>query len=337
VNAQRYLRVRMRVRLSAYACEPNRGSECEAGLALGAGIGDWRRRRRVGDYARQQLIACGGMMATSDVKAPMSEAGELYLRILKQLIKEQVLESSTHILVVCGGVIDRDTLMRAGLTNCVISNLDSRQNASEFLPLEWASQDAEDLSYPDDEFEFCLVHEGLHHCRSPHTAIREMFRVAKRGLLIIEPVENIFTTLCVRVGIGQEYEHAAVYGNDCRFGGVRNTYIPNYVYRFSASEFRKTFLCLKPEVKLKCAFRFHLVPPWSALLLRKSTVRLISVTIMRPLLSALHRMLPRVFSNQIVTLVIKPCDSEALQPWLRREGNRIELNNDWFAERFAQH
>ena len=164
-------------------------------------------------------------MGSSDVKALMSEAGELYLGILKRLIKEHVLASSTHILVVCGGVIDRDTLMRAGLTKCVISNLDSRQSASEFLPLEWSSQDAEALSYPDDEFDFCLVHEGLHHCRSPHTAIREMFRVAKRGILIIEPAENLFTTLCVRFGIGQEYEHAAVYGNDCRFGGV-----PKYVY-----------------------------------------------------------------------------------------------------------
>jgi SAM-dependent methyltransferase len=277
------------------------------------------------------------MMASSDVKALMNQAEELYFRILKLLIKEHVLPTSTHILVVCGGLTDRDTLMRAGLTKCVISNFDSRQKANEFLPLEWSYQDAEAMSYPDEAFDFCIVHEGLHHCRSPHTAMREMFRVAKLGLLIIEPAENIFTTVGVRIGMGQEYEQAAVYGNDCRFGGVRNTCIPNYVYRFSAREIRKTLLCLKPEVQLKFTFTFHFVPPWSALLLRKSVLRLTSVMMMRPLLSSLHKMLPRIFSNQIAALVVKPCAFEGLHPWLRREGDRIEVNSDWFADRFARH
>ena len=114
-------------------------------------------------------------MASSDVKALMNQAEELYFRILKLLIKEHVLPTSTHILVVCGGLTDRDTLMRAGLTKCVISNFDSRQKANEFLPLEWSYQDAEAMSYPDEAFDFCIVHEGLHHCQSQHTAMKEMF------------------------------------------------------------------------------------------------------------------------------------------------------------------
>lgn len=281
-------------------------------------------------------IAVRAVIAGSDRKALMSQAEELYVKIVTRLIKEHVIDSSMHILVVCGGATDRDALIRAGLTNCVISNLDSRQKGDDFLPLGWSYQDAEALSYPDEAFDFCIVHEGLHHCRSPHAAIREMLRVAKRGILITEPVDNIFTSLGVRVGMGQEYEQAAVYGNDCRFGGVRNTCIPNYVYRFTAREIRKTVRCLKPEVQVKTTFSFHFVAPWSALLMRKSGLRFVSVMMMRPLMALLQRMLPRVFANQIVALVVKPRGLEGIQPWLRREGDRIEVNNDWFAARYAR-
>ena len=160
--------------------------------------------------------------------------------------------------------------------------------------------------------------------------------MSRRGILIIEPADNIFTAMGVKIGIGQEYEQAAVYGNDLRFGGVRNTCIPNYVYRFTAEEIRKTVRCLKPESQLKFTFSFHFVAPWSALLMRKSGLRLLSVMTMRPLFFLLHRMLPHVFANQVVALVIKPSGLEGLQPWLRREGDRIEVNNDWFAARYAR-
>jgi hypothetical protein len=58
------------------------------------------------------------------------------------------------------------------------------------------------------------------------------------------PAQSCNSTIILRMrtGFGQEYEQAAVYENDCRFGGVRNTFISNYVYCFSAREIRKTFL-----------------------------------------------------------------------------------------------
>ena len=43
----------------------------------------------------------------------------------------------------------------------------------------------------------------------------------------------------------QEYEHAAVFYNDCVFGGVKNTPIPNFIYRWTRRDIEKTIAALK--------------------------------------------------------------------------------------------
>ena len=100
-----------------------------------------------------------------------------------------------------------------GFTDVVISNVDTRTTSAAFAPFEWSFQDAEDLTYPDDSFDFCIVHSGLHHCKSPHEALLEMYRVSRQGVLVFEPCDNLTTRIGVWLGIGQEYEIAAVAGN----------------------------------------------------------------------------------------------------------------------------
>jgi ubiquinone/menaquinone biosynthesis C-methylase UbiE len=84
-------------------------------------------------------------------------------------------------LVVCRGEFDRDTLLEEGYTAVTISNLDDRVRGDEFAPYAWSFQDAEALSFPDRSFDYCIVHAGLHHCASPHRALLEMYRAARRA------------------------------------------------------------------------------------------------------------------------------------------------------------
>ena len=53
-------------------------------------------------------------------------------------------------------------------------------------PYAWERQDAEALGYEDGSFDWGVVSAGLHHCRSPHAALLELYRVARRGLLALE-------------------------------------------------------------------------------------------------------------------------------------------------------
>jgi SAM-dependent methyltransferase len=268
-------------------------------------------------------------------ESPLDKADDLYLRILKRLIAQKVMEPSMRILVVCGGTADRDTLVRAGFTNFVISNLDA-DGAGDLGEEEWSYQDAEDLTFNDGEFDFCFVHEGLHHCRSPHRAIVEMFRVARLGILVIEPADNYFTEFGVRLGVGQDYEHAAVFDHDFLFGGVRNSCIPNYIYRFTARELRKTVLCMEPTLALDTRFEYYLEIPWPALRARKSRLKQLAVALGYPVLRLAHAMAPTVVSNQIVGVVLKPQGSEGLHPWIIRQGKEVTVNRPWIAARFTK-
>ena len=50
---------------------------------------------------------------------------------------------------------------------------------------------AEDIKYPDDSFDYVLCKLSLHHFARPYRAIYEMLRIAKKGIIIIEPVDPL--------------------------------------------------------------------------------------------------------------------------------------------------
>jgi ubiquinone/menaquinone biosynthesis C-methylase UbiE len=108
-------------------------------------------------------------------------------------------------------------------------------------------QDVERLGYQDRAFDFVVVHQGLHHCHSPHRGLLEMYRVARRGVLAFEPRDTRLVRLGVRLGFGQEYEIAAVAGNGLRSGGVGNSATPNFIYRWTEREIEKTIRTFRPE------------------------------------------------------------------------------------------
>jgi ubiquinone/menaquinone biosynthesis C-methylase UbiE len=51
----------------------------------------------------------------------------------------------------------------------------------------FSAQNAEALGFPDASFDFVLCKEALHHFPRPFVALYEMFRVARRAVVLIEP------------------------------------------------------------------------------------------------------------------------------------------------------
>jgi SAM-dependent methyltransferase len=68
--------------------------------------------------------------------------------------------------------------------------------------------DAEQLPFPDRSFDAVAVHDGLHHLDDPYRAIGEMARVARQGVLILEPARAVLTRLAVWAGLAEEVEEA---------------------------------------------------------------------------------------------------------------------------------
>lgn len=259
---------------------------------------------------------------------------EFYGETIDRLLGDGLIGLDSSILVVCGGPVDRQVLVDRGFTNVTISNIDSRQDPKGFDPYPWSYQDAEQLSCEDGSFDVCIVHSGLHHCRSPHRGLVEMYRVARRGVLLFEPYDNLFTRLGIRLNIGQEYEHASVARNGFAFGGVANSAIPNFVYRFTEKEILKTVSCYEPTASPDVKVFHRMRIPWGQLKARPKKGAYYAARLATPLLRLVERVFPAQ-SNNFAAFITKPDLPADLHPWLREDGDSVVLDERWVAERYG--
>ena len=69
----------------------------------------------------------------------------------------------------------------------------------------------------------------------------------------------------IRLGVADEYELTAVADNAFRSGGVRNTGVPNYVYRWTEREVEKTIRSAAPHARDEFLWFHELELPLSVL------------------------------------------------------------------------
>jgi SAM-dependent methyltransferase len=237
---------------------------------------------------------------------------DFYSGTLQRLLKAGWLKLDSSVLVVCGGRYDRDVFDELGFRDVTISNLDSRMTGEEFAPYPWSMQDVEDLRFEDGTFDFVVVHQGLHHCYSPHRGLLEMYRVARRGVLAFEPRDTRLVRLGVLLGFGQEYEVAAVAANEMQFGGVGNSAIPNFVYRWTEREIEKTICTFAPEGR--AAFRY-----FSALRVPEERMQSMKNRFVAGCLRSLLplvRVFAALFPKQSNCFAFAITKVEALHPWM---------------------
>ena len=246
-----------------------------------------------------------------------------YVDVLRAALRDGALRADDRVLVVCGGVRDEASLREAGLRNFELSNIGGDVEV-----------DVENLSYPDAAFDAVIVHSGLHHCASPHRGLLEMYRVAKKCIILFEPADNLVTRLGQRLGIGQTYEFAAVQGNRLECGGWRNTSVPNWVYRFTASEIRQTINCAVPFGPHRFSFHYRTRIPWRQLRVRHNKLPLMLAAIAAPVLRLLDAVGP-VASNNLAAVIVKPDLPAGKFPWVEQRGTEWAADSDWFNGKFG--
>lgn len=250
-----------------------------------------------------------------------------YLRTLTRLLQQGQLRTDMRILILCGEVLDRDMLQAAGFTSAVISNVDTGHEHSELAPYSWSHQDAENLSFEDNEFDVVIVHLGLHHCRQPHKALCEMYRVAKQGVLMVEPCENVLVRAGRKLGVGQAYEVHAVSAHQLKAGGANNSAIPNWVHRWSAWEVEQTIRAYAPSHEPHLTVFYDLVIHWRDLRAKKNKMPFWVAAASWPFLRLLICVYPRL-ANNIAVFIHKP---GRLHPWLREDpSGSIHPDEEWF-------
>ena len=259
----------------------------------------------------------------------MEQTNPFFQKILGDLLSSGSCDKDDSILVICGGTTDFDNLRAAGFTNVTISNLDERMLADDgacYAPYGWRFENAENVNVEDASYDFVLVHSGLHHLRCPLHGITEMYRIARKGVIGFEPNMNLFTKLGAKLGFGQKWEHAAVFFNDLKWGGVENTEIPNFVYRFRADDIRQTANTFNPIADHRCRFWYSTRFPDRLLSVSNPLIR-IPAKLGAPLFEFAGSVLPAL-ANNIAFHIEKPSLPVDLLPWLKLHGGKVVLDKE---------
>lgn len=262
----------------------------------------------------------------------MTEREGFYRRTLETLLAEGVLERGMSVLVVAGGEADAEAFRGAGFEDVTISNIDGSAGPEAFAPYRWSYQDAERLDFEDGSFDVAVVSAGLHHCASPHAALLELYRVSRRGLLAIESRDSLLMRLASHLGIADDYELTAVVANGYAAGGVRNSAVPNYVYRWTEREIEKTIAANAPYARHRFRYFRELELPMSLFELRRNPLWRLAVRALAPAVAAAARVAPSQ-ANLFAFLVLKPELPRDLYPWLRLEEGRPAPDREWLGRR----
>jgi ubiquinone/menaquinone biosynthesis C-methylase UbiE len=262
-----------------------------------------------------------------------SDGDNFYLDTLRQLVREGVMDTGMSILGVCAGGRDHRTLLEAGFRNATLTNLETRFDVDDPGPHTLAGGDVENLAFPDGSFDFVIAHNGLHHCASPHRGLLEMHRVARRGLLVFEPRDSLLSRLGTRLGLGQEYETAAVaLSADGAHGGWRNGPVPNYVYRWTEREIEKTIHSATPWMQCSFRYGYALRPPSGAAASTRPLLRA-GLKVAVPAARILAALFPRQ-TNCFSFAVVKPAPGAGSPPWIRWDDGRPSLDAGWARDNY---
>jgi SAM-dependent methyltransferase len=261
---------------------------------------------------------------------------------LRKCVARVDIDMSQSVLIVGGSFRDAHSLYRVGFRRMTLSNVEPLVDAeSEPMPdadIQLLYADLEKLPVGDDTYDLVLAHEVLHHCRSPHAALVEMLRVGRRHVVIMEPNDSWVMRLLTRLHLSAPYELPAVICNDYRKGGVNNTDIPNYIYRWNRRTIYQTAAACLPE----CEFGLYLRRYWdfnvtAEELDRRRETRIGAITkILSPRLfiallhgfQALANSLPWIAGqgNKVFACITK---REDLKPWIVNRDGAFQFNREY--------
>jgi len=262
-----------------------------------------------------------------------------FLAVFLNHLKTCHIDTKEKLLVIGGSRQDAELLLCAGFRDITLSNfspeLEERPHINSGVKLKLLAIDAEQIGLPDGSFDSVFAHEVLHHCRSPHRALCEMLRVARKHVVLLEPNDSFLMRVLTRTGFSFPYEIFAVVYHDHEAGGVRDSCIPNFIYRWNAREIRKTVSSFLAEYM----FLVRAYPYWEfnvdekELSLRKET-RIDAITsiiggknflsVLRVMQIALNAIpVLRRQGNKFFCCIEK---TAKLRPWLTSKDGRVEFN-----------
>lgn len=254
--------------------------------------------------------------------------------VIEELLADGTVSPSDSVICVCAGERERDLFAHFSFEHVMLTNIDARTR-DRFRPFEWSYQDAEALQFEDRSFDFAFVADGLHHCFSPHRALLEMYRVSRRGIIVVESRDNLLMRTANILGLTPDYEVEAVVGSEFKEGGVNNTEIPNHIYRWTEPDFKKAIKSYDPHGKHTFRFFHGLNLPHELATWKKNSSKSQVLRISSPLLHALTRLFKKQ-CNTLGMVALRPHLPRDLWPWLKIENGHIIFDKEYANHHFKE-
>ena len=166
---------------------------------------------------------------------------------------EKFISKKSSILIVGGSEREYELFKSLQYENFTISSFKPDMSRFNFKII---NVDATNIEFEDNSFDFVVTHACIHHMRKPHLAILEMYRVSKIGTLIIEGNDSFLMRISGKLNMSEDFEVSSV-DIENNLGGVEESGIPNYVYRWNEREIFKTLSSYKPEIDHKLFFTYN--------------------------------------------------------------------------------
>ena len=167
-----------------------------------------------------------------------------------------------------------------------------------------------------------MVHAGLHHCGSPHRALLEMYRVARKAAVIFEARDSLMMRSAVALGFTCDFELEAVSHEGYESGGLNNGPIPNLTFRWTEREVIKTIRAADPAHVEQIEFFYGLRLPTLRFEHVNAPAKRIALKLMAPGVMAFAKLFPKQ-GNQFGFAITK---TGRLRDWLVEKDGKIRLS-----------
>ena len=169
-----------------------------------------------------------------------------YIKNFKNFI-----DKNSNFLLISASLYEVKILKDLGYLNFSITYHDEDEK-NQFLDFGFKENinlfksDLRDLTFKDKSFDYTITNATIHHIDLPHKAITELYRVAIKGVLVIESTDSLIMRLATKIKLAEEFEVSSV-NEDKNIGGLLDTAIPNYVYRWTEKEILKLLKSFDPK------------------------------------------------------------------------------------------
>ena len=157
-----------------------------------------------------------------------------------------------------------------------------------------------------------------------------MLRVSKKGVGVFESRDSLLNKLANKLDLAPSYEIEPCVLSNGKSGGVRNSHIPNYVYKWTENEVKKTVNSFIPQYQHKFHFYYGLLVPVERLRMSKNYFKkIIAYTgkFIIPILTGLFKKQGNLFAF----IVVKNIE---LQPWLKIVDKNITFDLEYSKNKF---